>query len=433
MENIRQNLIKIIHNDEKYTRVGLKYNPFPKSGTTNVNGGDHVVEQLDIIDQDVASKITNFIAEAFTENYIDPEDKFISAVIVGNYGVGKTQHLMFIKYLLETLDSSHKPYVVYIDNPGVSLSELIGSILNRIGEESFKKYLWAAIINQILKNDKYKSRLTPFEYKGVSLFENETTDPYDETNLVSHKSFLDAWTRYVVHPKKRKEFNEVLKIIILDILNEKYKDNALAVYFYELVAADFGINNTWESLSSGNIKLLQNKEVKVIKAIVSLIKEQGFTDFFILADEFEDITKGRLDKKQVDNYIYNLRTLLDGQREWVLFFAMTGAALKQFETISPPFADRIKSRVINLQPFNNEQAIKVVTQYLNPARINENDKDKCQPFTEKAIELLVDKTDGTPRRFLKTIYYLLELLVRSNKILIDEDFINQNLNSETIP
>lgn len=433
MEKIRQKLIQSLHNNEKYIRLGLKFNPFPKSGTTNINGGDHAIEQLNIIDDEVANQITNFLSEAFEENPNDPKDKFISAVIVGDYGVGKTQHLMFIKYLLETLDSSLKPYVVYIDNPGVNLSELIGSILTKIGEETFKKYLWGVIINHIKDNSDYKSRLDSFEYKGVTLFENEISNPYDEINLISYKSFLDSWTRYIVNPKKRKEFNDTLKGLILDILYDKYNDNALSNYFYDLIATNIGINSTWESLSTGNNKFLQNKEVKVIKAIVSLVKEQGFTDFFILADEFEDITKGRLSKIQVDNYIYNLRTLLDEQREWVLFFAMTGTALKQFETISPAFADRIKSRVIRLKPFNDEQAIKVINQYLIPARIKEEDKDGIYPFSEKAVSLIVDKTFGSPRRFLKTIYYLLEIFVKSDLEIIDENFINNNLDSETIP
>lgn len=433
MENIRQKLIENIHNDKKYIRIGLKFNPFPKSGTTNINGGDHNIEQLNIIDDEVASQITNFLAEAFSENPSDPEDKFITAVILGDYGVGKTQHLMFIKYLLETLDSSVKPYVVYIDNPGVNLSELIGSILSKIGEESFKKYLWGVIINQIKTNPIYKLRLEPFEYKGIALFDNEVTNPYDEINLISYKSFLDTWTRYIGNLRKRKEFNEILKGLILEIFYEKYNDNALSNYFYELVAANFGINNTWESLSSGDNKFLQNKEVKIIQSIVRLVKEQGYTDFFILADEFEDITKGRLNKKQVDNYIYNLRTLLDQQREWVLFFAMTGLALKQFESINPAFADRIKSRVIRLKPFNEEQGIKVIIQYLAAARIKEEDKNNIYPFTEKAVSLVIDKTNGSPRRFLKTIYYVLELFVKSNLEIIDEEFINNNLDSETIP
>lgn len=61
-----------------------------------------------------------------------------------------------------------------------------------------------------------------------------------------------------------------------------------------------GSLNKWHSL-----KQLKGKEARVIKYIVKLVKEQGFSDFFILVDEFEDITEGRLTKSQIDNYVYN--------------------------------------------------------------------------------------------------------------------------------
>ena len=60
-----------------------------------------------------------------------------------------------------------------------------------------------------------------------------------------------------------------------------------------------------QALTSGSLKQLKGKEARVIKYIVKLVKEQGFSDFFILVDEFEDITEGRLTKSQIDNYVYN--------------------------------------------------------------------------------------------------------------------------------
>ena len=59
----------------------------------------------------------------------------------GEYGAGKTQTLMYIKYLFNNIKSNEiKPYVIYIDNPGQRLSELIGGIVAQIGVENFKKY-----------------------------------------------------------------------------------------------------------------------------------------------------------------------------------------------------------------------------------------------------------------------------------------------------
>lgn len=160
--------------------------------------------------------------------------------------------------------------------------------------------------------------------------------------------------------------------------------------------------------------------------IVKLVKEQGFSDFFILVDEFEDITEGRLTKSQIDNYVYNLRTLLDEQREWCLMFTMTPLALKKLRSVSPPLADRISSREIWLQDLNTEQAISIVKNYMTIV-----EHDSLLPFTEDGIAYLVDIVDGNIRRFLKMCFRLIEeaaLTFTSPDNKIDKAFIeSQNL------
>lgn len=174
------------------------------------------------------------------------------------------------------------------------------------------------------------------------------------------------------------------------------------------------------------MKQLKGKEARVIKYIVKLVKEQGFSDFFILVDEFEDITEGRLTKSQIDNYVYNLRTLLDEQREWCLMFTMTPLALKKLRSVSPPLADRISSREIWLQDLNTEQAISIVKNYMTIV-----EHDSLLPFTEDGIAYLVDIVDGNIRRFLKMCFRLIEeaaLTFTSPDNKIDKAFIeSQNL------
>lgn len=55
---------------------------------------------------------------------------------------------MFIKALFDSLKTtSFKPYVVYIDNPGTKLSELIGDVISQIGIENFRRYLWSIFLD----------------------------------------------------------------------------------------------------------------------------------------------------------------------------------------------------------------------------------------------------------------------------------------------
>ena len=120
------------------------------------------------------------------------------------------------------------------------------------------------------------------------MFTGQNSDPYAEGNTVSYKKFLDAFVRQISTPRQRKDFDETFKKVIIKILEIEVQDTTVAQYFYEVISDDFGVNKTWEALSSGAIKQLDKKEPEIIKYIVRLIKEQGYTDFFILVDEFED-------------------------------------------------------------------------------------------------------------------------------------------------
>lgn len=69
--------------DEKYSILGLKYNPFPRSGTANINDNDSYNRRMLPIDSEVTKKIMTFTANALLANQDHPEDKFQSCVILG--------------------------------------------------------------------------------------------------------------------------------------------------------------------------------------------------------------------------------------------------------------------------------------------------------------------------------------------------------------
>lgn len=440
MENgnsiIDQSFLNRIHkvsagDDDRYKKIGIGFNPFPKSGAANINSSDFYTSHLEPFNNDVKEKIFDYISNAFSKNKINEKDTFISAVITGDYGYGKTQLLMYVKYLLgliyQDAKIERKPYVIYIDNPGVKLSELIGSIISRIGEESFRKYIWNKLIHKIGTTDNLKQKLQKYLSQSSGAFFNDNSDPYDPANTVSYKKFIDSWHNRIVTPRMRKDFDIDFKFVLTETLQLEFSNSALAEYFYELITDDIGINKTWEALSSGNVKMLEKKEALIIREVVRLIKEQGYSEFFILVDEFEDLTRGRLTKIQFDNYLYNLRTLLDEHREWCLLFAMTGDALAAIRRLSPPLADRIGSYVINLTKLQQNEIENLTINYLNLSRPK---SDLLDPFTKEAIEYINEKVDGSARRYLKNCYHLIEKAASlpDDKLKIDKKFVESNIN-----
>lgn len=390
--------------ETKYKEFGLFSNPFPKSGTANLNEGNTTTYSLEPIDTEVTNKIINFIWDSlYSKNGTD--DYKLIGTITGDYGTGKTQLLLFTKALIQR--QKKKAYVVYINNPGTKLSELIGAVIENIGQEQFKKFLWLQIIERIRNKEDYKEKLKDYLPKGA-LFANK--DPFSDENDANHKKFLEAFLSQIADKRKVREFNQTFKEIILEIIaDQNDKDQVIANYFYELVSEDFGINKTWESLVSGSGQYLDKKVVKLLNAIISIVEEQGFERFYLLVDEFEDITSGRLSKKEVDNYTHNLRTLIDKERRWCLLIAMTSQALTDLKNISPPLVDRLTDREIKINRLSNAEADLIIKNYLKLAK--EREDNSLLPFEKETIDYLNSGAKGLPRLFLRRAYMLLERAV----------------------
>lgn len=412
----------------KYAQWGIEFNPFPRSGTSNINGSDEVNRQLKPLVNKTMDDITRFITNALQANKIAPDDQFISATIVGDYGSGKTQMLMYAKSILNGIRDSHyrlKPYTIYIDNPGGSIQEFIGNIIGKIGEENVRKYVWSHIIQTIQDSKTIREQLKPYEPNQAVLF-NEIRDsqnPYSDTNTTSYKQFLDVFIRSM-NPQKKRKFDDMFSNIVQTILNNDAKNSTVAYYFYEFISSDFGINKTWEALTSGQLKQMDGKEAEAIRYIVKLLKREGFTHVFILVDEFEDLTAGRLTKAQQDNYIHNLRILLDQHREWCLMFAINPHAMERLQVLSPPLADRVLVRRIELDNLSNEEVKNVFITYLSLAKYQGD-----LPFTDDAINFIREKNDGNLRRVLKAAFALFEAAADDRKKILDKAYVETNMPS----
>lgn len=410
----------------KYEQWGITFNPFPRSGTSNINGSDEVNRLLMPLAKKTKDDIEQFVVNALQPNEVDPQDQFISATIVGDYGSGKTQMLMYAKSLLNGIRDSeiqYKPYTIYIDNPGGSIQEFIGNVIGKIGEENVRKYVWNYIIGQIQLSKEIKEQLSPYEPNPAVLFAElkDSLNPYSDINTTSYKQFLDVFIRQM-NPQRKRRFDDLFSGIVQKFLNDDAKDSTVAYYFYEFISSDFGINKTWEALTSGKLKQMEGKEAEAIRYIVKLLKREGFTHVFILVDEFEDLTAGRLSKAQLDNYIHNLRILLDQHREWCLLFAINPHALERLQTLSPPLADRILVRKIALDNLDNEEVKKVYGVYLSLAKYKGD-----FPFTDEAVGFIRETSDGNLRRVLKAAFALFESAADANVRVLDKDFVVNNI------
>lgn len=407
---------------DRYKRLNLKSNPFPKSGTANINESSEQTKALTPIDENVHRQVAEYIADSLYAS--SDEDQKLIGTITGDYGTGKTQLLLYAKSVIQS--ESKKAYAIYINNPGTTLSQLIGSIIEKIGQEQFKKYLWTQVIDDIKdETNDYKQQLLKFLANPQGNMFGNDSDPFSTENEANHKAFLDAFIKQINNKNARSQLNETLKIIILKIFEKRNNDAVIADYFYNLIAEDFGVSKTWETITAGTGKYLDNKVVKLLNAIIDIVQDQGFERFYLLVDEFEDITSGRLTKKESDSYAYNLRALIDKERRWCLLLALTRTALEDIRKISPPLADRLTDREINIERLSAEQFRKLVTNYLNLSRESNN---SLEPFTEKALNAVNKASGELPRLALRKLHFLIERAADEQDCkLIDEEFVKTHL------
>ena len=421
-------------------KFSLNYNPFPKSGIAIINESDDIVSSLSPVNDEVVNTIFEYIKDALynsATNGQNSDNKYISLIVRGEYGSGKTQTLMYIKYLLQNLKLDNiRPYVIYIDNPGQKLSELIGSIISQIGIENFRKYLWNIFIAYLDSNPDAKQEIlketTGRPIENTLFSEQETSSPLLIDKIQNYKELIDSITIRRSATEK-KSFIQLLKDHMIRCFIQESESAVVASYFYDIVSETVGISKSWDMLVTGNVKELDKREVNILKAIVRIVQKQlGYTDFIILIDEFEEITAERLKKSDVDNYLRNLRLLIDREKNWCSVFAMTGKALSIIESYSPPLAGRIKGSFVDLKPLNEAELRKMIANYLSIAR-SETIDDDIYPFDESGIKEMLEVKDvqlkGSPRFILKLCYTLLQRAVDElpDNGRIDQAFVKQHM------
>lgn len=414
------------------TKFDLDSNPFPKSGIADLDATDEVISKLVPVSPEVTQKIVSYIRDSMSDRNSD--NRYLSLVITGEYGTGKTQTLMFIQYLLKHYPG-YKPYVVYLDDPGQSLSELIGSVISEIGIENFKRYLWNIFMLHVDDNQEIKNRFIEYisSPRMFTSYSNLSANSKFESCFKSYKELADALLGEKVSRATKNAREEFLLNSIMTCFIDKFKYTNIARYYVGILSENINISKSWDLIVSGQAKDLAKKEVVLLKSIVEIVKNQmDYTDFYLLVDEFEEVSSNRLTKKEADNYMSNLRALIDRERNWCSVFAMNPRALEDVKQISLALFGRISNSTITLTPFDANQLGLVIKNYIDTVRKN---NDSIYPFTDAAVQTLYNGVEdenlkGSPRYLLKLCYSILQdaAVTLDKGQSIDEDFVKSFLN-----
>lgn len=404
--------------ERNYSILGLKFNPFPPAAIPRF-------VSLPPLNVEYRETIENFILATYgSDGSIEPGE-YAGLTIAGEYGMGKSHLMLYLKTLIDELskstekESSFSAVTCFIDRPEDDPRKVIHKIIEQIGLDTLRKYVWAILIDD-------------FESEGMETFLRTTRS--SQTSLNSYAA--SEWDQLFNEPVKS-NYLEFLNIFdnmggdekrlqekAREIINKKIVfDETLADRYLGLLFKSKKTDTSWEVLAGYiNSRELQRKEVIFLNSIVSILKLNGFALLYVFVDEFEDISK--LTRVKRTDYLLTLNTLINNQRKWAVIVSLTYETLRFIREDATPLYDRLVTYIIRLEPLNLKSATNLLVNYLNISRSSSS--DTIFPFTEDLINNILKVSKGNYRSFIRLSYKIIE------RVIIHKDLYKLPLNKDIL-
>ncbi len=405
--------VKKIKIEKDYSIVELKFNPFPPAGIPRY-------PFLPPLDQKANETIKNFITSTYSSYERNDFINYAGLAIIGSYGMGKTHLMEYAKVLIELLNKKGDGFssaTCFIDRPEESPQRVIHHIVEQIGPDTIRKYIWMILINEFQKDkDSFKKMFRAKQQKLGT--EEKWGELFDEPTKSNYLDFINKFIDMNGDPKILQE--KAREIIKKKIASD---DETLADRYLNLIFPDKKIDSSWEVLAGYvSSRDLQRKEVKFLNSIVKILRENGFNLLYVFIDEFEDVSK--IKGAKLTDYLSTLNTLINNERRWAVVTSLTGDALKRIKEESAPLYDRLTSYKVELEPLNKERANLLIKNYLNVAR--DNKIDSISPFSEKLIQEALKSSKGNYRSFIRFAHRAIEYSVLNQlKPPLNEDLMDK--------
>jgi len=396
--------------EANYSHFALKFNPFPVAGLPRF-----ILPPLDPI---IDKKIVHFIKSTYHKG------EYGGLTIIGDYGMGKTHLLKYIQYLIEKITEQAREDKIdfaavtcFVDRPEDSAQRVVHKIIEDIGPDKIRKYIWAIVIEKLGADPQNFCR----NFRQVSLVEEsveEWTNLFEEPIKSNYLEFLKRFRKLNGNFRKLQESaREIIK-------SEVVSDSALADRYLNLILfTDEKLADTsWDVLAGYVSKRdFQHREILFLNSVVAILRKVGFKHLYVFVDEFEDI--GKLSSARKTNYLLTLVTLINRARQWSVVVSMTRDVLEEEIKKEPPLYDRLTTEIIEIKPLDKRKGTDLILRYLNLAREKEN--TSLHPFSEESIAKMMEISEGNYRSFLLLAHSSLEIALSERASRISPEIIER--------
>jgi type II secretory pathway predicted ATPase ExeA len=370
----------ITDEQQDYSQYDLNANPFPYSPVP--------AEDPEIYcgQQHVSDKISSTVSSMLSTG------KSKHLVVTGKYGNGKSHTLKYTRSLLRGRDDV---VVGYVAQPGEGFLDIYHEFVYDLGF----------------------NRLQELAYEFLASVARDVTDtnPIGASGMESLIDEGDVLLSEIV-PEAIRRLSDVTK----------FADFARAII--HMVYEDTNLY-AWQWLTAEGIRYEQRKEmeihsaldddtmgVRAFTALKNMLLELGYTGIFVFVDEFESIA--RLSPKDEQATLNSIRHLMDQNSSGLcMLFGCAPEVWQDVMSEYHAFSERIGEEVA-LKPLTSENLYELVRDYLDQERVSSADYEGIEPFSEEALDLILQTSQGNIRQVLSMCSRILDDATESkeNKI-----------------
>ncbi|QCW03969.1 BREX system ATP-binding domain-containing protein [Natrinema pallidum] len=374
---------------QDYSQYGLEANPFPYSPVPAEDpeiycGQQHVSEKI-------SSTVSTMLSTGKSKHL----------VITGKYGNGKSHTLKYTRSLLRDRDDV---VVGYVAQPGEGFLDIYHEFVYDLGF----------------------NRVQELAYEYLASVAHDVTDA-NPISASAMKSLIDEGDVLLseIVPEAVRRLSDVTH----------FADFARAIV--HMVYEDTNLY-AWQWLTAEGIRYEQRKEmeihsaldddtmgVRAFTAFKNMLLELGYTGVFVFVDEFESIA--RLSPKNEQATLNSIRHLMDQNSSGLcMLFGCAPEVWQDIMSEYHAFSERIGEEVA-LKPLTNEHLNDLVSDYLSRERNGLNEDSSIDPFTDEALDVILQRSQGNVRQALAICSRVLDSAIEENRERVTPEFVQESM------
>ncbi len=374
---------------QDYSQYGLEANPFPYSPVPAEDpeiycGQQHVSEKI-------SSTVSTMLSTGKSKHL----------VITGKYGNGKSHTLKYTRSLLRDRDDV---VVGYVAQPGEGFLDIYHEFVYDLGF----------------------NRVQELAYEYLASVARDVTDA-NPISASAMKSLIDEGEILLseIVPEAVRRLSDVTH----------FADFARAIV--HMVYEDTNLY-AWQWLTAEGIRYEQRKEmeihsaldddtmgVRAFTAFKNMLLELGYTGVFVFVDEFESIA--RLSPKNEQATLNSIRHLMDQNSSGLcMLFGCAPEVWQDVMSEYHAFSERIGEEVA-LKPLTNEHLNDLVSDYLSRERNGPTEASSIGPFTDEALDVILQRSQGNVRQALAICSRVLDSAIEENREQVTPEFVQESM------